>query len=205
MKRSIKFRAFREEDHVLLNKWRNDEDIQHLVGRYFRYVSLEMEREWVKKVMLDNTVNIYLAICLNDESEQIIGYTSLNDINYHDRTAITGGLVIGEKSQRDANIIIDFYLMLYDYAFNQLNMNRLYGYCLESHKSTIRMACMMGHVVEGVSRQAIFKNGDYQDLINLAILKEDYQKLQNAGGYEFKEIIKRLTKIKKEGYLKKHF
>lgn len=205
MSRNIKFRAFREEDCALLNKWRNDEDIQKLVGRYFRYVSLEMEREWVKKVMLDNTVNIYLAICLNDESEQMIGYTSINEINYHDRTAILGGLVFGEKEKRDSDILIDYYLMIFDYAFNQLNLNRLYGNCLESHKSTIRMACMMGQVVEGVSRQAIFKNGAYQNLINLSILKEDYQKLMDSGGYEFKKIIKRLTKIKKEGYYKKHY
>ncbi len=205
MKRTIKFRAFKEDDYILINQWRQDEDIQRLIGQYYRFVSLSMEREWVKKVMNDNTKNIYLAICLNDESEQMIGYTSLNNINYHDRTAITGGLVIGEKTQRDPNVLIDFYLMIYDYAFNQLNMNRLYGNCLESHKTTIRMACMMGHLVEGVSRQAIFKNGEYQNLINLSILKDDYLKILNSGGYSIREISKRLRKIKKEGYYTKLF
>lgn len=200
MKRSIKFRALREDDCILINKWRQDEEIQRLIGHYYRFISLEMEREWVKKVMMDNTNNIYLAICLNDGTEQMIGYTSLNNINYHDRTAVTGGLVFGEKDYRDGVTLIDYYLMIFDYAFNQLNMNRLYGYCLEAHKTTIRMACMMGHEIEGISRQGIFKNGEYHNLVNLAILKEDYLKIFNSGGYTLKEITKRLSKIKREVY-----
>jgi RimJ/RimL family protein N-acetyltransferase len=205
MKRSIKFRALNEDDCILMHKWRQDEEIQRLVGRYYKFISLEMERTWIKKVMMDNTENIYLAICLNDESEQMIGYTSLNNINYHDRTAITGGLVFGEKDYRDGIMLIDYYLMIYDYAFNQLNMNRLYGYCLESHKTTIRMAVMMGHEIEGISRQGIFKNGEYQNLVNLSILKEDYSRILNSGGFTLKEITKRLSNIKKEGIKVKSF
>jgi [ribosomal protein S5]-alanine N-acetyltransferase len=201
MKRIIKLRAFKEDDYVLINKWRHDEGIQRLVVQYFRYVSLEMEREWVKKVMMDNTNNIYLAICLNDESEQMIGYLSINDINYHDRTALWGGLVIGEENFRDGSIIIDCHLMVYDYVFNHLNLNRICGTCLESHKTTIQTSCMMGQKVEGISRQAVFKNGEYHNVLNYAILKEDYLKILDSGGYALKEILKRLSKIKKEGYL----
>jgi RimJ/RimL family protein N-acetyltransferase len=203
MKRSIKFRAFKEDDCILTHRWRQDEELQRLTGHYFRFISLEMERAWIRKVMLDNTDNIYLAICLNDESEQMIGYTSLNNINYHDRTAITGGLVFGEKNYRDGLMLIDYYLMIYDYGFNQLNMNRLYGYCLESHKTTIRMAVMMGHEIEGISRQGIFKNGEYQNLVNLSILKEDYLRIMNSGGFTLKEITKRLAKLKKDGIIPK--
>ncbi len=65
--KSIFFRAFEDGDYLIINKWRNDPQLQALTGGVFRYVSSEMEREWVHRKMLDNTQDHYLAICLNDE------------------------------------------------------------------------------------------------------------------------------------------
>ena len=72
----IFLRGFQIEDHLLINKWRNDSEIQKLVSTSFKYVSLEIEKEWVKQKMMDNRKDIYLAICLNNASQQMIGYAS---------------------------------------------------------------------------------------------------------------------------------
>ena len=50
-----------------------------------------MEKEWVRQKMMSNTKEIYLAVCLNDDSRRMVGYTSVNDIDYVNRSA-RGGL-----------------------------------------------------------------------------------------------------------------
>ena len=105
--KSIFFRAFEENDHVLINKWRNDKNIQTLTGRAFRYISSQMEKEWVKDKMFNNTKDIYLAICLNDESCKMIGYCSINSIDYINRSAEQGGLVIGDPNACDGITWLD--------------------------------------------------------------------------------------------------
>lgn len=41
--------------------------------------------------MMDNRKDIYLAICLNDDSRKMVGYVSVNNIDYLNRTAVGGG------------------------------------------------------------------------------------------------------------------
>ena len=88
MGNSIFLRGFEIEDALLINKWRNDFEIQKLVSTSFKYVSLEIEKEWVKSKMMDNRKDIYLAICLNDDSRKMVGYVSVNNIDYLNRTAV---------------------------------------------------------------------------------------------------------------------
>lgn len=45
----IFLRGFELEDYILINKWRNDPEIQNLLSGNFRYVSSEIEKEWVKQ------------------------------------------------------------------------------------------------------------------------------------------------------------
>ncbi len=70
---SIYLRGFKEEDTVIINRWRNDPEIQKLVSSSFKYVSEAIEREWVKSKMSNNRTDIYLAICLR-ETDEMIGY-----------------------------------------------------------------------------------------------------------------------------------
>jgi RimJ/RimL family protein N-acetyltransferase len=72
-KYSIFLRAFESGDYLLINKWRNDPDVQRMTGGLIKFVSSEMEKEWVHNKMLNNSKDIYLAICLNDESQKMIG------------------------------------------------------------------------------------------------------------------------------------
>lgn len=196
---SVYFRAFEENDYILINKWRNDRKLQTMTGGNFRYVSLEIEKNWVKEKILNNRTEIYLAICLNDDSRKMIGYLSFNKIDYLNRSAECGGLIIGDKDCRDGMIWIECYLFIMSYAFDVLNLNRLYGVALNEHKLTMTMnLSIMFWTLEGLCKQAVYKGGKYHDLAMLAILRGDYLQHRMQGDYEIDAILKRVRKFKKE-------
>lgn len=188
---SIFLRAFEPDDYLLINKWRNDPEIQKLTGGTFRYVSSEREKEWVREKMMNNTTDIYLAICLNDESQEMVGYTSINNIDYIHRSACGGGVVIGKKEYRDGIIFLENTLLLFSYVFDILNLNRFYGNCLEKHKTTICLDKSLKLQLEGVERQAVYKKGMYHNRVILSILRDEYYQYLNNGDFEMNAIIKR--------------
>lgn len=194
---SIFVRAFEPEDVPLINKWRNDPEIQKLTGGIVRKVSSEMEKEWVRDKMMNNYRDIYWAICLNDETKRMIGYTSLNNINYIFRAVEGGGIVVGEKDCRDGFILFEASLIKLDYAFNTLNLNRYTGKCLEDHKTSSFFMQALNYQLEGRLRHAVYKNGKYHDLLCYSILRDEYLNYIKSGEFEMPKIIQRFRKISK--------
>lgn len=197
---SVFLRAFEQDDYIVINKWRNDWSIQKSTCGQMRFVSLEMEKKWVLDKMMNNTRDIYLSICINDDSKEMIGYASINNINYVNRTAHGGGIVIGNIKYRDGEIKYEASAMIRAYVFDQLNMNRFTGACLSDNKPSEIMMLASGYKLEGIERQAIYKNGKYYDKMNFSLLREEYYDYLNKGMYSFAEYVKSVKRLLKSNY-----
>ena len=194
---SIYLRAFEPDDYIQINKWRNNLNLQTYTGGPIRFVSSEMEKEWVRTKMMDNTHDLYLAICLNDGSGKMIGYISLNKIDHLNKTADAGGTVIGEKEYQDGVTVFESLKLLLDYAFLQLNINRITASCLPNHYLAPYSLQAFGFEKEGFMRQCIYKNGRYQDMEMYSLLRKDYDKAVSEHQYEIMTLIKRCIRFKK--------
>lgn len=188
---SIFLRPFMYDDYVIINKWRNDREIQSMTGGPVRYVSLEIEKQWVLSKMQNNNSDLYWAICVNDETQRMIGYASLNNIDHLNKSADAGGTVIGEKEMRDGYSIFEVMSIILDYAFNQLNLHRIGASCLPNHYMAPHSLYAMGFVKEGTARDEIYKNGKYQDVDHYSLMREDYEKMCAAGEMTVKSMVKR--------------
>ena len=193
----ILFRAFEPEDYLLINRWRNDPEIQKMTVGTFRYVSSEMEKTWLQNKMMNNTKEIYLAICLKENPKKMIGYTSINDIDYINRSAHGGGIVIGETEFRDGVIRHEVGIKIRAYVFDTLNMHRFSGACLAEHITSRITIEANGFVLEGRKRKAVYKNGEYHDLLLFSLLREEYYTLLVQGAYMMKNYVHRVKELKK--------
>jgi RimJ/RimL family protein N-acetyltransferase len=196
-KYSIFLRAFEPGDHLLINKWRNDSNIQKSTGGLIKYVSSEMEKEWVYNKMMHNDKDLYLAICLNDDSKKMIGYISLNNIDHLNKNADAGGTIIGEKDCQDGFAIFESLKILLDYAFYQLNMNRITASCLPNHFLAPYSLSAFGFQKEGTMREVIYKHGSYQDMDLYSLLRKDFDIITEQDGYKIMSIIKRCKNFSK--------
>lgn len=190
---NIYLRPFQEDDYLLLNKWRNDYEIQKLTCGPIRCVSLEIEHQWVKAKMLDNNINIYWAIC-NIVDNKMIGYASLNQIDHLNKKAEAGGSVIGDPEYRDGYGVLEAMKLIIDYAFLQLNLNRIYTECLPEHYFAPHSLYSLGFEKEGSQKEAIYKNGRYYDMDLYALMRKDYDALNEKGEYDLSHIIRRCIK-----------
>lgn len=197
MEKTVYFRAFEEEDAELIYKWMNDDELKRLSVGVNRRMCREEALDWVKARMRDKRDQVWWAICAKD-TDLMIGYAYLADIHYINSSANYGGIVIGNKDYQDGMAWIETYLFVHEYAFERLGINRLYGDALVSHTTSNIMRKLMYWTIEGIKRQAVYKNGRFHDVSVASLLKNEYFQHKEKGDYEISSILKHLRQLKKE-------
>lgn len=197
MKCSVFLRPFIMEDLEKINKWRNDEEIQKLTCGRFRLVSHEIEKKWLIDKMSNNATQEYFAICLNDESKEMIGYTCIKDIDIYNRKCHLAGIVI-DKEYQDGTYMIDTHLLIFHYIFIHLGMNRIEGNCLESHITSRVMIESFGFELEGIQIDSIYKHHKFHNVCSYALRYEIYSNLLHKNAYTLSNIAKRFRELRKK-------
>ena len=127
----------------------------------------------------------------------MIGYASLINIHYINSSAETGAVVIGDTDYNDGFAWVESVLYLFEYAFERLGLNRVYGESLLGHKISNLVEDLMFMTREGILREAAYKNGRFYDISYAAILKKEYFLHKEAGDYEMSSVIRRLKKLRR--------
>ena len=172
--------------------WHNDVEIQKMTCGPIIMPSKEIEKQWALSKATHNRNEIYFAICSLDNDE-MIGFASLNDINHLFRSCYWGGIVIGDKAYRSGTEYLQASLLILDYAFNRLNINRLTGSCLEEHLLTRSQMPALFFTQEGVGREAIIKNGKIYNEYHYSLLSKEYKEHLELGDYDLDQVMMRIV------------
>lgn len=198
MEKTVLFRDFEERDIDFVYRCKNDDNLNRLiVGQYHRF-TYEEAVNWVHGCMGEHEDFKFWAICTHDEEKRIVGWVSISQIDYVNKSACFYGIVIGEEEYRDGKAWIESYLFIYEYIFEKLKLNRLYGSNLEEQLSSYCMGIAMFEQEEGIARQAVLKHGKYHNVVYASILRDEYLYHKKQGDFEYKKIISRLLEARKE-------
>ena len=166
----VYLRLFEPEDFEKTYLWHNDVELQKWTCGPVKIVSKEIEKNWVLSKTNSNSKELYLAICVR-ETDEMIGWYSISDIDYLNRKCHCSGVVIGDKRYRDGEAFKEAGSLAFKYIINELNMNRVSGSCLKEHVLSRAEMEASYWTLEGVERQAVYKNGGYHDVCHYAILR----------------------------------
>jgi RimJ/RimL family protein N-acetyltransferase len=177
----VYFRAFEFDDYHLFSKFRNDEDNYKYITGNKVFVSTEREKKWVADKIFDDSKNLYLAVCLQ-ENNHLIGYTSINKIDLKNRNAQWGSIFI-EKEFRKQGISNDIGILILKLVFEEMPIYRFYTEILEGQIPSLKLVTRLGFKQEGTNRSAIYKCNQFHNVINVSILKSEYDDFFIQGKY----------------------
>lgn len=197
MEKTVVFRDFEERDIDFIYKCKNDEKLNSMIVGQFKPFSYEDAVKWVHGCMGEHETFKFWAICTNDDERRIVGWVSISNIDRCNQSACFHGIVIADKDYQDGIAWIETYLFVLEYAFQRLDLHRLYGSHLVFHSQSDAIARAMFFVNEGIERDAVFKNGNYYNLSIDGILSDEYFIHLNSGEYTISKILKRLVSIRK--------
>mgnify|MGYP000088374961 CR=1 FL=1 len=178
MEIDIFFRAFELADAKFINDLRKIDEFESLIGGNKRFVSPAREEKWLESLIFnDYQDKFYVAVC-EKISKDIIGYTSVSNIDHVNKSCFWSGIKIHPK-YNGKGYGTKIVLLILKFVFEELNMERCTGRCLEDHIVAKKLMEKVGFTVEGLQRHSVFKNGKYNNEFVLSILKEDFKSVKD--------------------------
>ncbi|MGI5864993.1 MAG: GNAT family N-acetyltransferase [Myxococcales bacterium] len=166
---SIYLRPLEKEDAPQIAEWLNDREITRplLVHRPINRAGEERYLEQVAQS--ENDVN--LGIARHDDA--LIGVTGLGAIDMKNRHA-SFGIFIGDKTQWGKGYGSEATRLMVGYAFDTLNLNKVWLHVIEHNERAIRAYERVGFKREGSLREYTFVEGRYWANVVMSILREDW-------------------------------
>lgn len=131
------------------------------------------EKKWIEDTIF-HSADIKVAVC-HTSNNLHIGNVYLTDINHINRNA-ESHILIGNQNYWGQGLGSEALLQILHYGFNERGLNRVYAHINADNIASIRLHEKCGYKREGLLRQAIFKNGQFKDIVVMSILKEEFIK-----------------------------
>lgn len=167
----IYFSPIEPEDEPLVRRFINDPgNWQGLMHR--GPVNSCREREWVESLGRDEKDCVFGIVIR--EGDRLIGVTGLHNIHAVNRSA-SFGINIGDRTFQNKGYGTEATLLCLRYGFEELNLNRIALSVFSNNPRAIRCYQKAGFVQEGCLRQAVFRNGRYENEYRFAVLREEWE------------------------------
>ena len=153
-------------------KWFNDEENTKYMQKHYYPNSKELQLKYFKEEIEGSDKKLQLGI-YHKKDKYLIGTISLNNINFQHRKCEISGF-IGEKKYQTLKPFLEANKLLIKHAFEQLNMNRIYGGALNKDVSDFFVR-MLNFETEGVLIDDVYKNGHWNNVHLIGLLKKDYK------------------------------
>ena len=128
--KKVYLKLIEEKDMEQRANWINDSDIQNTLN-YDMPTSGDKTRAWFRKIVLDSSRREFSIYTV--DGNKYIGFCGIFNI---EMPVMSGELhcVIGDKSYQSGGYGTEAYKLLVNYGFEELGLNKIYGYQL-THNS----------------------------------------------------------------------
>jgi UDP-4-amino-4,6-dideoxy-N-acetyl-beta-L-altrosamine N-acetyltransferase len=169
---TIKLRELEKTDLETLNSWRNDPELMSTLGNNFLFISGAVDAAWFENYLQNRDKAIRLSIITTPDN-RYIGNVNLTNIHPINRSA-EFSILIGSPQDRGKGAGRTATHHMLRHAFHDRGLNRIYLSVLKENVAALKLYEKMGLKKEGIKRQDIFKNGQFHDVVIMAMLQSEF-------------------------------
>lgn len=126
---------------------------------------------------------------VEDLEANALGLAGLWDVDWHNRNALMGIKLGGDDPQRGRGLGSDAIMAVMAFAFYDVGLERLYATILESNYPSLKAYTQRcGWQIEGTSRDHVWRDGRFVNLIQVGILRAEFDQLHNS--QEYRDIVR---------------
>jgi diamine N-acetyltransferase len=176
-------RASERADIPTFVRWLND-------GETASYLSLRapmseaQEEGWYERMLAAQGRDGYHFVICRLEDGLAVGTIGLFELDANNGSAGLG-ISIGEKQLWSQGLGTDAVLALLDFGFGELRLERIWLDVFESNPRARRSYEKCGFVVEGTKRRAVYRQGTFQDIQLMSILREEWSAQQRKRSWDY--------------------
>tara|TARA_B100000405_G_C16546183_1_gene360372 strand:- start:50 stop:607 length:558 start_codon:yes stop_codon:yes gene_type:complete len=174
--KKISLRAFRQSDLEAYKTWLDNEEVTHFLEMGAR-PTRETDCEAFFRMTETSEDAIVFAIT-EAESDTPVGTCGLYLIQWICRRAQLN-ILVGKPSVWDKGYGSEAVSLLLKYGFHKLNLNSIQLGVNADNTRAIKSYEKSGFVHEGLRRQMIFRNNCYYDVVEMSVLRSEYDELSS--------------------------
>lgn len=152
--------------------WFNDAEVCKYNSHHTYPYCREQAAKYIEKTE-ESKSDLVLAIIAKDTGKHI-GNISLQKVDYINRSA-EYAIILGEKEYWGKGIAKEASLLILKHGFEALNLNRVYCGTSVKNIAMQKLAYALNMKEEGRRKEALYKNGEYVDVIEYGLLKKDFK------------------------------
>lgn len=167
-------RAIERDDIEFLREMINDPEMEKNVGGWsFPISKYEQEKWFENQIQNKNDIRYIIEV-----EEKKIGLVTITDIDWKNRKACNG-IKLYNNDVRGKGYGTDTIKTIMKYAFEELQLNKLYSVILEYNIPSLNLYKKCGWKIDGILREEKFKGNHYVNEMAISILKKDYEENVN--------------------------
>lgn len=168
--KKISLRNLEETDLQNIQKWLSNSEFTHYLFQGDRPTSLQSLKDDFDK----NHKNMHdVVFALVTKNNVHIGWVGIYEINWISRKGEIR-FFVGEKKFWGRGYATEAVSLLVDYAFNKLNLHRVYGGTNKENKGSIKVFKNNGFHEEGTLKEEHFRNGRYYDVLRFGLINKKH-------------------------------
>lgn len=168
--KEVKLAHLEREDLPKSLSWANDTELNAKMLRILPVTQFDQEK-WFQDIVSNPAKKVF-TVKLQDGDEHI-GNTGLYHIDWIHRRA-EFWILLGEKEYWGKGFGSEVVSLMQHFAFRNLNLNRLYLNVGKNNSPALGLYKKLGFIEEGVLKEHYFIEGEYLDVITMAILRRDF-------------------------------
>jgi RimJ/RimL family protein N-acetyltransferase len=169
--KNISLRALEAEDARPYHEWINDPATNQWRGVYHPISNAEALK-WIEDKARSAADSLTLAI--DTAQGEFVGIIGLRGICSRSRRAEIW-IYLGAKDQWGRGIGADAIGTLCRYAFEQMNLHRIWLESDPANTAAVRCYEKNGFVKEGTFKDGYFRHGSYRDTIVMGLVRTDWE------------------------------
>jgi len=181
----IFLRPAERSDLTTFVRWFADAEMSGFLGMRAPF-SEAMEEQWFTHMLETQGKDAYHFVMCRMDNGQAIGTISLFRLDHVNGSAGVG-ISIGEKSLWGRGYGTDAMFALLDFGFGQLRLERIWLEVYDFNTRAQRSYEKAGFVVEGTQRHANYRLGHHQDVLLMAILRDEWQAQDRKRSWDYSE------------------
>lgn len=170
--KNVELRAIDRSEIELIRSWRNSLEVASYMYNE-EPIDKDQQVAWFEKISHDE-LSKYWMICFEGKP---MGLANLAAINYRHKRC-DWAFYLGSPEARGKGIGSKVEFLILDYVFTELNFNKLCCEVFTFNEAVIEQHKKFGFTIEGARKNHILKNDKQFDIVEMAIIKEEWIKVR---------------------------
>lgn len=165
----VVLREYRAEDLSAIRAWVNDKEVTRYLGGAYRRVQTWEQTEEMLTRRLNGDAGGEAYVISDRQDGKYIGQAELMMIDPVARKAEMA--IVLMKERQGMGYALESVKLLAKYSFEEMNLNRVWLKCAEKNERAVRLYERAGFRREGVLRNDLYIDGEYQNAVIMGLLK----------------------------------